>query len=291
MKNLLIILTIAFIWGFGFLLMKIAGVCFEPFTIGTGRVIISALTLGIYCYYKKTLWWPNKKDISPILVVTILGFCYPFAMQPLLVNLYGSGLVGMILAFMPLLTLIIGRVILKTKITIRQVIGITGGLFFTFLLFKASLNLNVSVFGFFMILTVPIAYTFSNILIKRDFHHLNPVAFTATCALISGLITLPFAYANFTFHHTEHFLQSTVSIVVLGVLMSGVALALFYHVIQQSGPLLASLTNYIVPIFALFWGWFDGEETTPLQFIGILGIFVMIYITQPMAIKPKDIHK
>ena len=63
--------------------------------------------------------------------------------------------------------------------------------------------------------------------------------------------------------------------------MSGVALALFYHVIQQSGPLIASLTNYIVPIFALFWGWLDGENTTALQIVGITGIFIMIYITQP----------
>jgi drug/metabolite transporter (DMT)-like permease len=130
-------------------------------------------------------------------------------------------------------------------------------------------------------LTVPIAYTFSNIFIKRDLPHINPIAFTATSALIAGLLTLPFAIANFTFHQPEHIYKSLGAILILGILMSGVALALFYHVIQQSGPLIASLTNYIVPIFALFWGWFDGERTTSLQILGITGIFIMIYITQP----------
>jgi len=70
--------------------------------------------------------------------------------------------------------------------------------------------------------------------------------------------------------------------------MSGFALVLFYHVIKQSGPLMASLTNYIVPIFALFWGWVDGEAINSLQIIGIGGIFIMIYITQPVHSKQVD---
>jgi drug/metabolite transporter (DMT)-like permease len=262
--------------------MKIAGTCFEPFTIATGRVFISALTLGGYCYYKKSFWWPKSKEITPLLVVIILGFCFPFAMQPFLVNLYGSGYVGMMLAFLPLFTLVLSRIILKTKITGRQFFGILGGLFFTYLLFHASLDLEITPFGFLISLTVPIAYTFSNILIKRDFPQLNPIAFTATSAFIAGLLTLPFAINNFSIHNQSHLYISIGSIIILGVFMSGLALALFYHVIQQSGPLMASLTNYIVPIFALFWGWFDAEKTTPLQIIGIAGIFVMLYITQPI---------
>lgn len=265
--------------------MKIAGSCFDPLTIATARVLISALTLGAYCYYKKTIWIPSKKNFITLLIVIILGFCYPFAMQPCLVNLYGSGFVGMMLAFLPLLTLTFARVILKTQITPRQFLGIVGGLLFTYILFHASLDLDISPFGFLISITVPIAYTISNIYIKRDFSHSNPIAFTATCAFIAGVITLPLAVYNFSFQQPDHIYISMGAIVILGVLMSGIALALFYHVVQQSGPLTASLTNYIVPIFALFWGWVDGEKTSYLQIIGITGIFVMIYITQPPTIK------
>lgn len=265
--------------------MKFAGYCFDPITIATGRVFISAITLGAFCLYKKNLWMPPKDKIVPLLIIIILGFCYPFAMQPFLVNLYGSGYVGMMLAFLPLFTLLLGRLILKTKIKTRQLIGIIGGLIFTYLLFHASLELEVSPFGFLIALTVPLAYTLSNIYIKRDFSFINPVAFTATGAFIAGILTMPFTLVTFTFVKSEHMILSFVSIIILGVLMSGVALALFYHVIQQSGPLIASLTNYVVPIFALFWGWFDGEKTTSLQIIGIIGIFIMIYITQPPTTK------
>jgi drug/metabolite transporter (DMT)-like permease len=265
--------------------MKFAVYCFEPFTIATGRVLISALILGAICYFKKSIWVPKKHEIVPLLIIVILGFCYPFAMQPFLIDLYGSAYVGMMLGFLPLFTLTFGRLILKTKITLRQVFGIFGGLICTYLLFHASLNLNISLLGFILSLTVPIGYTLSNIYIKRDFPNLNPTSFTATSALIAFFLTLPLAINQYELHHAEHIYKSLGAILILGIFMSGFALVLFYHVIRYSGPLMASLTNYIVPIFALFWGWVDGEEINTWQLIGIGGIFVMIYITQPVTKK------
>ena len=268
--------------------MKFAVTCFEPFTIATCRVLISALVLGAICYLKKSVWVPKKQEILPLLVIIVLGFCFPFAMQPFLIELYGSAYVGMMLGFLPLFTLVFGRIILKTKITPRQIIGILGGLICTYLLFHASLNLNISFLGFALSLTVPIAYTISNIYIKRDFPSLNPTSFTATSAFIAFLLTLPLAIHQFKLTNMEYIYKSIGSILILGIFMSGFALVLFYHVIKQSGPLMASLTNYIVPIFALFWGWVDGEAINSLQIIGIGGIFIMIYITQPVHSKQVD---
>lgn len=265
--------------------MKFAVTCFEPFTIAASRVLISAIVLGAICFLKKSIWVPQKHEITPLLIIIILGFCFPFAMQPFLIELYGSAYVGMMLGFLPLFTLAFGRIILKTKITTRQIIGILGGLICTYLLFHASLKLNISFLGFFLSLTVPLGYTLSNIYIKRDFPTLNPTSFTATSAFIAFLLTLPLAISQYKLSNVEYLYKSMSSILILGIFMSGFALVLFYHVIKQSGPLMASLTNYIVPIFALFWGWVDGEEINSLQIVGICGIFVMIYITQPVTPK------
>lgn len=265
--------------------MKFATHCFEPFTIATMRVFISALTLGGYCYFKHTNWLPQKKEYLPLTILVIIGFCYPFAMQPLLISLYGSAFVGIILAVMPLFTLILGRFILKAKIDLRQVVGILGGLFCTYLLFRSGLSLDIPLLGFLMALTVPLGYTLSNIYIKRDFSHINPIAFTATSAFLAFFLMLPFAISQYQFNHPEETYKAIFSIIVLGTIMSGFALALFYYVIQQSGPLIASLTNYIVPVFALFWGCVDGEKTNMLQIIAIFGIMIMVYITQPASKK------
>lgn len=260
--------------------MKFATHCFEPFTIATLRVLTSAITLGAYCFFRKTLWVPKKEEWLGLITISILGFCYPFAMQPLLISYFGSAFIGIVLATMPLFTLILGRFIIKAKFSWLQFIGIMGGLFFTYLLMHSSLNLDVSPLGFALAISISISYTLAAIYIKRDFAKTNPIAITANCAAIAFVLLLPLAISNFRFTNPDEFYKAFFSVIMLGVMMSGFSQAVFYYVIQRSDPLTASLTNYLIPIFALFWGLFDGEKTSTLQICAVIGIMAMIYITR-----------
>ncbi len=61
--------------------------------------------------------------------------------------------------------------------------------------------------------------------------------------------------------------------VLLGVVGSALATALFYVLIKKAGGLFASLVTYAIPIVSIIWGLLDGENVTTLQ-IGCLGVIL-----------------
>jgi drug/metabolite transporter (DMT)-like permease len=61
--------------------------------------------------------------------------------------------------------------------------------------------------------------------------------------------------------------------VLLGIVGSAIATALFYILIKRAGGLFASLVTYAIPVVAIFWGIASGEEVSFVQ-IGCLAIIL-----------------
>ena len=70
------------------------------------------------------------------------------------------------------------------------------------------------------------------------------------------------------------------SVVVLGVLGTGLAVFLFYKLILSQGPLFAGMVAYLIPVGALLWGWADGERITLLQVSALAGVLAMVAVVQ-----------
>jgi drug/metabolite transporter (DMT)-like permease len=66
---------------------------------------------------------------------------------------------------------------------------------------------------------------------------------------------------------------SVAASVLLGVVGSAFATALFYLLVKKAGGLFASLVTYGIPFVAIAWGFIYGENITALQ-IGSLGIIL-----------------
>jgi len=265
--------------------MKKAEVVFHPITIATSRVLIACLTLLIICVIKKRFWIPKKEEFIKLWFVIIFGFCFPFFIQPYLISDYGSGFIGMMLAFLPLFTLFFSYLLLEGSINKYQIIGIIGGLCFSFLLFIDRLDKDViTIGGILLALTVPLSYTLSNIYIKKYYKSVDPLPFTMTCSALAAIVLLPLNLLYFEIKSEEHLNEAIFSLLILGVFMSAIALYWFYNIVMIEGPLIASVTSYIIPIIALTWGWLDNELLTTNQVFGITGILLMIRV---ISIKPK----
>ena len=63
-------------------------------------------------------------------------------------------------------------------------------------------------------------------------------------------------------------LKSMLAVVVLAVIGTAAALAIFNALIKWTDALTASSVTYIIPVFAAMWGFLDGEELTVWHFIG-----------------------
>ena len=49
------------------------------------------------------------------------------------------------------------------------------------------------------------------------------------------------------------------AVLILACVGTAAALILFNALIQRTNALFASSVTYVIPLFALFWGWWDGE--------------------------------
>lgn len=63
----------------------------------------------------------------------------------------------------------------------------------------------------------------------------------------------------------------------LGVFGSAIAMVLFNQLIKWTNAIVASSVTYIIPIVAVGWGVFDGEQVYLSQFIAMIVLLIGVY--------------
>ena len=94
--------------------------------------------------------------------------------------------------------------------------------------------------------------------------------FTIAYSLSSGVFevfsTDPNAWQNFSY------------ICILGILGSGIAVMMFNKLIQMTSALFSSSVTYAIPVVAVLWGVWDGEQILWNHLVGLLVIITGIYL-------------
>jgi drug/metabolite transporter (DMT)-like permease len=281
-------LAICIFWGMNFLLMKKSLLYFTPINVAALRLAGGGLFL-LFIYIARKQRWPlTTNQVWGLLLLTLIGYAWPFGIQPYLIEHCGSGFIGMMVSFVPLVTLIVSIPMLGTHPTARQLIGVIGGLIFLSLLFADGLQHNVTAVDFILALTVPTGYAICNTYIKRHFAGVPALPLTLCCLGAAFLLLAPFAAAH-PIQETAMTADLPLAItclVVLGVVGTGVSLVVFTRLVQTKGPLFAGMVAYIIPVIAILLGYFDGEQVSKLQLVAIAGILVMEGLVQWPT--PKD---
>ena len=224
-------------------------------------------------------------DIAPLSLVVLLGYSWPFFIQPHLIQYCGSGVIGLMPALVPLITIIISVPLLRVIPSFRQVAGVVGGLAFIMLLLVDGMQRSIDPWHLLLAITVPLSYALSNTLVKRVFFNVSPVMLTFLCLLVSSLLLTPFLLleqdeALRRMAQSENVVKATLSAIWLGVFGTGLALLFFVVMLQQKGPLFAGMVTYIIPVIALAIGAMDGEAVSYTQAIALAGILSMVFMVQ-----------
>jgi drug/metabolite transporter (DMT)-like permease len=282
-------LTICAIWGSSFILMKRAAICLSPVAVGAGRVLLGAAVMALVWRSLKEPLRVRRQDAAPLLVVVILGFAWPYCLQPELIARHGSAFVGMTVGFTPLLTLALSAAVLRTPVTARQLLGVLGALGCLCLLMWDGWQREIPVGDLSLAFSVPATYSIANVLIRRMLQHVPPVELTCLCLGVSGAVLLPGALwlpgPSAAITESVGILEPWLALTVLGVLGTGVATCLFNRLVQDQGPLFAAMVTNLVPLGALCWGWADAEEITFRQFLAVMGVLAMVVLVQYGAVR------
>lgn len=277
------------IWGTSFLLMRWATAVFNAPAVNTGRMLGGSLTLFavwgvLYALTKGTKRWTlNKRDLPAMAVVVVVGFVLPWTLQPYLIGTYRqSGFFGMMVSLVPLLTIVVSVPMLGTRPTARQVLGVVFGLAMIAVLFGDAVSTRgVPAWAMGLAVIVPCCYAVSNTWVKRRFHGADMLALSATAMALGLLFVLPFARINPTLELGLPMTKAVLSLAFLGVVCSGLAMWMFYKMVQLKGPLFAGMVTYIVPGIAVLLGWaLEDEPVTPWQLAALAGILLSVALVQ-----------
>jgi len=276
------LLFLSFIWGSSFILMKKGLRSYSHDQVAAFRIFISFLAFlpfGIK-YLKKI----TKKNIVALIVVGLIGSTIPAFLFTKAQTQVDSGLAGILNSATPLFTLIIGLLFYKSTAKLINAIGIllglTGALGLIFYSSNGgSIFENVNYYGL-LIVVATICYGINVNHVKYKIKDLNGLEITSLAFMFVG----PFAgvyllFTDFSFAlSTNDYILNLGYIAILAVIGTVLALVIFNTLIQHTSALYGASVTYIIPIFAIMWGLFDGEKLTGFQFVWISLILVGVYL-------------
>lgn len=277
------------IWGTSFLLMRWASGVFNAPAIGAGRMLGGGLALFAVWFTLRALsrgtkrWTLSRRDFAGLSVVVLVGFIVPWTLQPYLIGTFQqSGFFGMMVSLVPLLTMAVSVPMLGLKPTWRQGAGVLIGLAMVAVLFGDAVSTRgVPAWAMGLAVLVPLCYAVSNTWVKQRFHDADMLALSATAMALGLFCVLPFARLNAHPANDVPLGKALVSLAFLGVVCSGLAMWMFYKMVQLRGPLFAGMVTYIVPGIAVLLGWaMEGERVTPWQLVALGGVLVSVGLVQ-----------
>lgn len=275
-----LLLFVSFVWGASFILMKRGLESYSPIQLGTMRIFFAFLFL-LPLFFKRIKNF-KKKQIKPLVIVAIVGNFFPAILFALAQTKVSSSMAGMLNTMFPLIALIIGTVFYGVKTEKHRIFGIFVGLLGTIgIIFSNGVsfsNNSILFSGFIVIATI--FYAISINVIKYKLSELDGVTITIFSFMISGPIAgtyLFFSDFSSAFATPNH-IENLIYIILLALGGSAIAVTFFYLLLDFVDVIFASLTTYIIPIFAIAWGLFDNEKITALQIVFMFIVFIGIYL-------------
>jgi drug/metabolite transporter (DMT)-like permease len=276
----LAMLFLALIWGSSFILMKKGLMAFSFLQVAAIRVFFAFIILipVIVKHFSKL----NRSNIKSIAIVGYAGIFVPAFLFALAQTHIISAVSGMLNSSATLFTLVVGIVFYRNKPSANQYFGIIIG--FIGALFLITGGDFSSVFGVnsyaLFIIIATFGYGINANEVRFSLKSLNGIQVTTLSFLLVGP---PAGIILFTTNLSEsyqspYFLQSLLAILALSTFGSVISLFVYNSLIHKTSALFATSVTYIIPIFAIIWGVFDGETINLIQFIGIVIVLFGVYL-------------
>jgi drug/metabolite transporter (DMT)-like permease len=262
--------------------MKRGLVSFDNTQVASLRILISFIFLSpiIIKNFKKI----EKKQWLPIFIAGLLGSGIPAFLFTKAQTQISSSLSGMLNSLVPLFTVIIGLLFFKLKLRWLKIVGVITGLIGAIGLLAAvggiSLSNNDFTYGAYVILAT-ICYAVNINFIKTRLAEVNSINITSFGFLLIGPLAGIYLFTtDFTsiLHNDEQAWTNFFFICLLAIFGTSIAVILFNMIIKRVSAVFASSVTYIIPVFAIFWGFVDGENILPAQLICIAIILTGVYI-------------
>ena len=277
------LLTIlALIWASAFFNIKIATYSFGPVTIAFLRVFFGAIPVLLLCYFKKIKIEAFSRDWHWFAMIGFINLVAPFFLIAYGVKSVQSNLAAILMSTTPLSSTVLGHFYLKNeKFNFVKTIGILIG--FSGIVFLFSDNLLIDKNNFFsaiIILLGSTCYVIGGVLTLKISKKKNENV-TGSILIWATIILIPLVSLIEQPWNLEPRLDSTISVIYLGLVSTGIAWLLRFKILVKNGLIFQSQVSYLIPIFGTILSYiFLKEIITVKVFISLVAVVVGIYFVK-----------
>lgn len=280
--NWVLLLSLVALWGTSFLGIKVSLQSFTPDQVVVLRLAIGAIVLIAFMLARGKRLPTKPIAWAHFMLLGLVGNVLPFwfiAQGQVFVT---SGMAGLLMAIMPLMTLILAHFFITGENLNRNkllgfVFGISG---IVLILGPTILGSENSLVGCLLVLSAAVLYAANSIIARRLPTYSSAVVSTGVviCAALISLIIWP-SVLGIDWHQVPNLALFT--IVWLGIFPTGVAAIIFFVLIRRAGPTFLSNINYLIPLVAYFMGALVlGELVVWNDMIALLAILFGIAVSR-----------
>ena len=277
------LLTIlALIWASAFFNIKIATYSFGPVTIAFLRVFFGAIPVLLLCYLKNIKIEAFSNDWHWFAMIGFINLVAPFFLIAYGVKSVQSNLAAILMSTTPLSSTVLGHLYLKNeKFNFVKTIGILIG--FSGIVFLFSDNLLIDENNFLsalLILLGSTCYVIGGVLTLKISKKKNENV-TGSILIWATIILIPLVAFIEQPWYIKPRLDSTISVIYLGLVSTGIAWLLRFKILVKNGLIFQSQVSYLIPIFGTILSYiFLKEIITVKVLISLVAVVVGIYFVK-----------
>jgi len=286
LNDWLLLFALVAMWGSSFMFNGIAVSSLPPLAIVAGRVGIAAIVLIVFVYASGRRLPALDRHWWPFVVVALIGNAIPFYLITWGQQVVESALAGILMAFMPLATIVLAHFLVEGEHMTRQrALGFAGGFCGIVLLMGPAALAGIGgdalrIISQLAVLGGALCYAMQSVLTRLIIKGDVLVAAAATL-LVASLIVVPMALWQTPLSTLAPRWQSMAAVCWLGVVPTAIATVLYFQLIRSAGPSFMSVVNYLSPGVAVMLGlWIMGEQPSPNAYLGLALILIGIGVAR-----------
>ena len=278
----LLLTILALIWASAFFNIKIATYSFGPITIAFLRVFFGALPVLLLCYLKNIKIEAFSKDWYWFAMIGFVNLVVPFFLIAYGVKSVQSNLAAILMSTTTLSSTVLGHFYTQNeKFNLIRTIGVLIGFSGIIYLFSDNILINENNFiSALLILLGATCYVIGGVLTLKISKKKNENV-TGSILVWGTIILIPFVSVIEQPWNASPRLDSTISVIYLGLVSTGLAWLLRFRILVKNGLIFQSQVSYLIPIFGTIMGYiFLDELITTKVLISLIAVIIGIYFVR-----------
>ena len=273
---------LALIWSSAFFNIKIATYSYGPVTIAFLRTFFGAIPVVGICLVKKIKIEAFSKDWYWFAAIGMINLVIPFFLIAYGMQKVQSNLAAILMASTPLSATVLAHFFTDNeKINLTKILGVLVG--FSGIVFLFSDNILINESNFTSALLILIGSTFYVVggLLTIKISNKKNENVTASILIWGTIFLIPITAFTEKPWNLNPSIDSTISLIYLGVVATGLAWLLRFRILKTNGLVFQAQVAYLIPIFGIILGYiFLKELITPKVLISVAAVIIGIYLVK-----------